>query len=111
VAIVADRDLDARLLELRIYFSTWPLTGGHAIRPPLLQPDPEVHEADVVGEYQRALAAGTQTPRWRASSRMATFANPPVASTSIAAMTSCACCTSCSSPTVAASPGALHLNQ
>jgi len=24
----------------------------------LLQPDPEVHEADVVGEYQRALAAG-----------------------------------------------------
>lgn len=58
VAIAADRDADARLVELRIYFSTWPLTGGHAIRPPLLQPDPDVHEADVVGEYQRALAAG-----------------------------------------------------
>ena len=40
------------------YFSTWPLTGGHAIRPPLLQPNPDVHESDVVGEYQRALAAG-----------------------------------------------------
>jgi len=38
--------------------STWPLTGGHAIRPPLLQPDPDLHEADVVGEYQRALASG-----------------------------------------------------
>jgi hypothetical protein len=25
---------------------------------PLLQPDPDLHEADVVGEYQRALAAG-----------------------------------------------------
>ena len=58
VAIAADRDLDARLVELRIYFSTWPLTGSHAIRPPLLQPDPGVHEADVVGDYQRALAAG-----------------------------------------------------
>jgi hypothetical protein len=58
VAIAADRDTDARLIELRIYFSTWPLTGGHAVRPPLLQPEPTVHEADVVGEYQRALAAG-----------------------------------------------------
>ena len=58
VAVAADRDDDARIVELRVYFSTWPLTGSHAIRPPLLQPDPEVHEADVVGEYQRALAAG-----------------------------------------------------
>jgi hypothetical protein len=58
LALAADRDEDARILELRVYFSTWPLTGGHAIRPPLLQPDPGLHEADVVGEYQRALAAG-----------------------------------------------------
>lgn len=57
-AIVADREPDGRLNELRVYFSTWPLTGRHAIRPPLLQPDPEAREADVVGEYQRALAAG-----------------------------------------------------
>ena len=41
-----------------MYFSTWPLTGRHANRPPLLQPDPDLHEPDVVGEYQRALAAG-----------------------------------------------------
>jgi hypothetical protein len=50
VAVAADRDDDARIIELRVYFSTWPLSGAHAIRPPLLQPDPDVHEADVVGE-------------------------------------------------------------
>jgi hypothetical protein len=58
VAIVAERDDDARINELRIYYSTWPFTGRHADRPPLLQPDPDLEEADVVGEYQRALAAG-----------------------------------------------------
>jgi hypothetical protein len=58
VAIVADHRSGDRLDELRIYYSSWPLTGRHAIRPPLLQPDPEVAESDVVGEYQRALAAG-----------------------------------------------------
>ena len=41
-----------------MYFSSWPLTGRHANRPPLLQPDPRLRESDVVGEYQRALAAG-----------------------------------------------------
>ena len=57
VAVAADV-AEAGLTELRVYFSTWPLTGGHAIRPPLLQRDPGLEEADVVGEYQRALAAG-----------------------------------------------------
>jgi len=47
LAIVADREA-----------SNWPLTGRHANRPPLLQPDPELRESDVVAEYQRALAAG-----------------------------------------------------
>ena len=58
VAIVADREPDGRIDELRVYFSTWPLTGRHANRPPLLQPDPEVRGLDIVAEYQRALAAG-----------------------------------------------------
>jgi hypothetical protein len=58
LALVADRDEDARIVELRIYFSGWPLTGGHAIRPPVLQPDPDVHGDGIVGDYQRALAAG-----------------------------------------------------
>ncbi len=33
VAIVADRDENGYIIELRIYFSSWPLTGRHAIRP------------------------------------------------------------------------------
>jgi hypothetical protein len=57
-AVVADRQANGRIDELRIYFSNWPLTGRHLNRPPLLQPDPELRESDVVGEYQRALSAG-----------------------------------------------------
>jgi hypothetical protein len=57
-AIVADRESDGRIDELRIYYSSWALTGRHANRPPVLQPDPELHESDVVAEYQHALATG-----------------------------------------------------
>jgi hypothetical protein len=58
VAIAAEREPDGRIDELRVYFSSWPFTGRHLNRPPLLQPDPEVHETDVIAEYQRALSAG-----------------------------------------------------
>jgi hypothetical protein len=58
VGIVADRDADARIVELRVYYSTWALTGRHANRPPVLQRDPDLQAPDVIGEYQRALAAG-----------------------------------------------------
>ena len=58
VAIVADRRSDRRIEELRIYFSSRPLDGRRVRRPPLLQPDPGLRESDVIGEYQRALAAG-----------------------------------------------------
>ncbi|HXD59436.1 MAG TPA: nuclear transport factor 2 family protein [Thermoleophilaceae bacterium] len=58
VAIVNDRRPDGRIGELRMYYSTWPLIGRHTNRSPLLQPDPDLREADVVGEYQQALAAG-----------------------------------------------------
>jgi hypothetical protein len=34
VAIVADRQPDGRISELRMYYSSWPLTGHHAVRPP-----------------------------------------------------------------------------
>jgi hypothetical protein len=58
VAIVIDHR-DGRVMdEVRVYFSGWALTGIHQNRPPLLQPDSEVAASDVVGEYQRALAAG-----------------------------------------------------
>jgi hypothetical protein len=58
VAIATDRDRRGRITEQRMYFSTWPLTGGHAIRPPLLQSDDGVSPGDVVGDYHRALGAG-----------------------------------------------------
>jgi hypothetical protein len=58
LAVAADRDENAYLRELRVYYSTWPLTDGHLVRTPLLQPDPEAHPSGDVGSYQRALAAG-----------------------------------------------------
>ena len=58
VAILADRGADGRLVELRVYHSTWALRGHHLHRPPMLQHDPDVRASDVVGDYQRALAAG-----------------------------------------------------
>lgn len=58
VAIVSDRQADGRINELRIYSSSWPLTGRHVNRAPLLQPDPELRASDVVADYQRALTAG-----------------------------------------------------
>ena len=57
-ALAADHDEDERIVELRLYFSSWPLNGRHANRPPLLQHGLDLHASDVVGEYQRALAAG-----------------------------------------------------
>ena len=61
VAVASDHDERGRITDQRIYFSGWPLTGRHTIRPPLLQPDPELHEDGVVGDYQRALATGDAT--------------------------------------------------
>ena len=58
VALAADHDEEERILELRLYFSSWALTGRHANRPPLLQADAGLREPDVVGAYQRALATG-----------------------------------------------------
>ena len=58
VAIVADQGSGGRIEEVRIYYSSWQLAGRHANRPPVLQPNPDLRVPDVVGDYQRALAAG-----------------------------------------------------
>jgi SnoaL-like domain len=58
VAIVTEKESDGRIGELRIYFSSWPLTGRHLNRPPVLQPDPDVSATGVVAEYQHALSDG-----------------------------------------------------
>jgi len=61
VAVVADHAPNRRIRELRIYFSTKPLTGRQTNRPPLLQLDPDLVVSDVVGEYLRALSVGDLT--------------------------------------------------
>ena len=58
VAVIADRQSDGRLVELRIYHSQWPTLGHHVHRSPMLQRDPDLRGPGVVAEYQRALAAG-----------------------------------------------------
>jgi hypothetical protein len=58
VAIVAEKQSDGRIIELRMYYSSWPLVRNHTNRPPVLQPDPKLRESDVMADYQRALAAG-----------------------------------------------------
>jgi hypothetical protein len=51
VAIVTDRNSDRTLKTIRVYHSMWPLTGEHAVRPPLLHADPGLHAEGVVGAY------------------------------------------------------------
>jgi limonene-1,2-epoxide hydrolase len=58
MALAADLGPHAHMTELRIYFSGWPRSGVRGVRPPLLQPDPDLQAPDVVGVYHRALAAG-----------------------------------------------------
>lgn len=58
VAIVTDRNPDRTLKVVRVYHSTWPLTGEHRVRPPLFPADPNLHSEGIPGVYQRALAEG-----------------------------------------------------
>ena len=55
---MVEPDRTARSVWVRVYHSQWPLLGHHVVRSPLLEKDPAVRESDVVGDYQRALAAG-----------------------------------------------------
>lgn len=56
VCVVADL-ADGLATALRVYHSTWPLSGGHALRPQLL-PGRDLHLPAPVDAYQAALAAG-----------------------------------------------------
>ena len=58
VAIVSDRNADRPLKVIRVYHSTWPLTGEHRVRPPLWPADPNLYVEGIAGDYQRALAEG-----------------------------------------------------
>lgn len=58
VAVVYDGITSGVVEEIRVYHSSWPLTGSHRIRPPMLAEDPALQLPDVVARYQEALAAG-----------------------------------------------------
>ena len=58
VAIATDFADDGRLRAIRVYHSLWPLTGGHEVRPPLLDEDPSIVLEGSPADYQRGLAAG-----------------------------------------------------
>lgn len=58
IAVVGDRVPGNKVTAMRIYHSHWPLLGTHRVRAPLLPPDTTLVFRDVIGVYQRALAAG-----------------------------------------------------
>jgi hypothetical protein len=68
VAIVTDRNPNRTVKGIRVYHSMWPLTGEHAVRPPLLTEDPRLHAEGSPGDYQRA----TWKASWGPSNPMAT---------------------------------------
>jgi len=54
VMLVADVEDDS-IRDLRVYHSTWPLTGSHLVRPPLMQYDLAERPPEPVGTYHEAL--------------------------------------------------------
>jgi hypothetical protein len=58
VAIVADRQPDGRIDELRLYYAGRPPAVRQPGRPPLLQPDPGLREPEAVSAYVRGFNAG-----------------------------------------------------
>jgi hypothetical protein len=56
VTVVAESP-DHSSVVFRTYYSQWPLTGRHHIRPPVLKPG-QAHPGDIAGRYQAALDAG-----------------------------------------------------
>ncbi len=57
VMLVADVE-DERIRDLRVYHSTWPLTGSHLLRRPIMQYSLTERPPEPVGTYHEALAEG-----------------------------------------------------
>jgi len=55
VAIIADRSGNTAS-EIRVYHSTWPLTGKHAVRQPLMSPATHLEEPLIIEKYMAGLA-------------------------------------------------------
>jgi len=57
VMLIADVEND-HIRDLRVYHSTWPLTGKHAVRPPMMQYALTERPPEPVGSYHEALMQG-----------------------------------------------------
>lgn len=54
VAVVADLNGD-KVSAIRVYHSTWPLTGKHIVRAPLLTPAQHLDEPEVITRYMQGI--------------------------------------------------------
>jgi len=54
VSIVADL-AEGGASSVRVYHSTWPLTGQHKVRPPLLSPVEDLKEPEIIEEYMAGI--------------------------------------------------------
>ena len=57
ILMIADVAADDCIRDLRIYHSTWPLYGKHAVRPPIMHYALKDSPAEPVGAYHNALAS------------------------------------------------------
>jgi hypothetical protein len=57
VMLVADVE-GGKVRDLRVYHSTYPISGSHVVRSPIIDPDPSLEPAEPIGAYHRGLAAG-----------------------------------------------------
>jgi SnoaL-like domain len=55
--VVERTNASESVMHIRVYHSTWLLTGGHELRPPLLAGE-HIDIPDAVGRYQDVLARG-----------------------------------------------------
>lgn len=60
VALAADTDGE-RVTSIRIYYSTWPLTGKHSTRAPILKGRKNVQLPDIIEKYMNSIR-GTDVP-------------------------------------------------
>jgi hypothetical protein len=55
VSIAADL-ANGGIAAIRVYHSTWPLTGDHVIRPPILEPVEGLEEPEIIQKYMAGIA-------------------------------------------------------
>ena len=102
LSLAADRDENAHILELRLYFSSWP-QQRHAVRSPLLQPGADSTRTASSASTSVRSPPATSRRSSPHSSPTVTCASRAAPGTCTAETTSCAACTRASSPTAALS--------